>query len=209
MKPKAIVFDFGGVLIDWNPRYLFDQFFPGNHQATQSFLDEIGFDAWNRQFDKGIPFETGIMAMIKRFPVYREQLEAYNTRWEETVGGPILPSIKILRELYQAGFPLYGLSNWSAEKFALVRPKYEFFNWFKAIILSGEVNQVKPDPEIFLTLLRTIGYQASHCLFVDDAPANIAAARELGFDTIHFLSPHQLGTAFRDKGFDQLKFVPD
>ena len=100
----------------------------------------------------------------------------------------------ILRSLKKLGYALYGLSNWSTEKFRLVRHKYEFFDWFEAIVVSGEVRLVKPDPRIFTLFLNMIGRTASECLLIDDSAANVAAARQLGFAAIHYESPGQLQT---------------
>lgn len=191
-KVSAVVFDFGGVLIDWNPHYLYGKFFGPDPKATDRFLQEIGFNEWNQQLDKGRPFAEGVTELTQRFPSYKELIRAFDERWEETLAGPIEPTIDILRVLKETGYSLYGLSNWSAEKFATVRNKYDFFQWFKLIILSGEEKLLKPDPQIFKALLYRSGLAASDCLFVDDSAANIAAAKELGFDTVHFQSSAQL-----------------
>lgn len=200
MDQKAIVFDFGGVLMDWSPRYLYRHFFNEDLAATDRFLEEIGFAAWNLEFDRGRPFAAGIAELAGRFPAYQELIEAYDERWEETLVGPIEPTVAILRALKNAGYPLFGLSNWSAEKFAGVRQKYDFFQWFEEIVLSGEVKLVKPDPLIFAYLLRKSGRRANQCLFVDDSIHNIAVAEKLGFATIHFQSPEQLKTELQEKG---------
>jgi len=197
---SAIVFDFGGVLIDWNPYYLFRRFFEDDAQKTARFLAEINFQAWNLQLDQGRVFADVISEVKHRFPAHRALIQAYEERWEETLAGPIQPTVEILHELRQAGHRLYGLTNWSAETFALVRYKYEFFSWFEAIIVSGEEKLAKPDPRIFLVMLKKINQTAGECLFVDDSPANIQAARELGLQTIRFESPEQLRMALIDRG---------
>jgi 2-haloacid dehalogenase len=203
-KIMALVFDFGGVLMDWSPHYLYQQFFDADPVKVDRFLKEIGFAEWNQQFDQGFPFSEGINQLIKRFPVYRELIQAYDERWEETLAGPIQPTVDILRQLKaradQAEFSLYGLTNWSAEKFAAIRQQYEFFNWFQTIVVSGEEKLIKPDPRIYRALLQKSGRLAAECLFVDDSAANIAAAQSLGFDTIHFQSPKQLRMELSQRG---------
>ena len=174
---QAVVFDFGGVLMDWDPRYLYRKYFGGDYKAMESFFGEIGFAEWNRLFDAGRPFAEGIAELTRRFPARRELIRAYDERWEETLAGPIEPTVAILGDLRGAGNALYALSNWSAEKFALVRNKYEFFSWFDEIVISGEVGLTKPDRRIFEALIARIGRTASECLFVDDAERNIAAAK--------------------------------
>ncbi len=188
----AIVFDFGGVLMDWNPHYLYRSFFGNDPQATERFLAEVGFYEWNRQLDYGRPFAEVLGEAAARHPAHREMILAYDTRWEESIAGPIQPTVEILRELRETGHRLFALSNWSAKKFPLVRSKYEFFQWFEAIVLSGEEKTAKPEPAIYLALLRRAGLPAEECLFVDDSARNIEAARKLGFGTILYESPAQL-----------------
>jgi 2-haloacid dehalogenase len=197
---QAIVFDFGGVLIDWNPRHLYRKLFTNNPQEMERFLEEIGFFAWNLQQDAGRSFAEGVEEHCRLFPEYCELIRAYDDRWEESLGGTIQPSIAILQALKQAGLELYGLSNWSMEKFLLVRSRYEFLSWFESIVISGQVKLVKPDPRIFRLTLEEIGRPASECLLIDDSVANITVARGLGFKTIHFQSPQQLEIELKELG---------
>ena len=187
MQAPAIVFDFGNVLVDWDPRYLYRQFF-SDDQAIEHFLREIGFHEWNLAQDRGRPFAEAVSELCREYPHYCHLIRAYDSRWEETISGPIWPTVEILRQLKANDYELYGLSNWSLEKFSLVRPKYEFFSWFKAMVISGEVGLAKPDWQIFHLLLEKIGRPASECILIDDSPSNIAAAQQLGFITIQFRS---------------------
>jgi 2-haloacid dehalogenase len=189
---KAIVFDFGGVLIDWNPRHLYRKFFDGNDEAMEQFLVEIGFSEWNVRQDEGRSFAEAITELCGKFPQYTDLIRAYDERWEESVLGPIQPTVVILYALKQAGYLLYGLTNWSAETFQRFRPKHEFFSCFDTIIVSGEVKLLKPDPRIYTLLLDKTGRTAKECVFVDDSVANVAAAENLGFTGIKFESPQQL-----------------
>jgi 2-haloacid dehalogenase len=191
MKP-VFVFDFGNVLIDWDPRYLYRKLFGGDMQAVENFLREVRFFEWNLEQDAGRPFEEAVAEMCNRFPQYCELIRAYDQHYEESLGGPIWPTVEILRELKDAGYPLYALSNWPAEKYIQVRHKFPFFDWFDDIVISGEVRLAKPDARIFELLLTRIGRPAGDCLFIDDSPKNIAVAQSLGFQTIHFQSPEQL-----------------
>jgi 2-haloacid dehalogenase len=188
----AIVFDFGGVLFDWNPRYLYRQYFLDDERAMESFLDEIQFDEWNRQQDIGRPFSEAVVELSQRFPQYAGLINVFDTRWEETLAGVFPQSVAILERLYQAGFPLYALSNWSEEKFHLVRQRYDFLNWFDEIFISGKAGIAKPDPEIFRLFLKRAHREPQECLFIDDAAMNITIAKELGFQTLHFQSPEKL-----------------
>ena len=196
----AIVFDFGGVLIDWDPRYLYRKLFVDDPQGMERFLEEIDFYDWNLQQDAGRSFTEAVAEHCQLFPEYCELIRAYDARWEESLHGPIQPSVAILKALKQTDLELYGLSNWSVEKFQLVRCQYEFLNWFESIIISGQVRIVKPDPRIFRLMLDQIGRPASECLLIDDSVVNINVACELGFKTIHFQSPEQLKTELLDMG---------
>ena len=188
----AFIFDFGGVLINWDPRYLYRKLFDGETEAMERFLKEVDFYHWNARQDEGRPFSEGVAELCGKFPQYRDLIQAYDRRWDESIAGTYPETVAILRSLREMGYPLYGLSNWSVEKFLLVRHKYEVFDWFETILLSGEVKLVKPDPRIFAIMLERIGREASECLLVDDSIGNVEAARRLGFRAIHFQSAAQL-----------------
>jgi 2-haloacid dehalogenase len=188
----ALVFDLGGVLIDWNPRYLYRRYFPDDPQAIERFLSETSFFAWNVTQDAGLPFAEAVAEISARHPQYAELFRAYDEYYEETISGPIQPTVEILGELKQAGYPLYALSNWPSEKFYRVRPKFDFLGWFDRVLVSGDVGLVKPDPRIFTLLLEQIGRPAEACIFIDDSDGNVGAAMALGFQTIRFCSPEQL-----------------
>ena len=194
MSPQhitTIIFDFGGVLLDWNPYHLYRRFF-ANKTEIEKFLAEINFPEWNKQQDKGRPFAQGVAELSSEFPEYSHLIRAYRENWEESIVGPINGSVTLLKCLKAAGYSVYGLSNWSAETFPIAFNKYEFFNLFDGIIISGEVKIVKPDPAIFELMLRKIGRSPQECLLIDDSGTNIIAAQQLGFVTVHFQSPEQL-----------------
>jgi 2-haloacid dehalogenase len=192
MSIQAIIFDFGGVLIDWDPRYLYQNYFPEQPAAMERFLAEIDFYKWNEQQDRGRPFAEGIAELSAQFPLYTHLIQAYFDCWEDSISGPISGSVKILNRLKRNGYPVYGLSNWSAETYPRARHNYPFFDWFDDVILSGAVKLNKPDPAIFNLLLNKIGYTAPECLLIDDSQFNIDTAKKLGFATIHFKSPEHL-----------------
>jgi 2-haloacid dehalogenase len=189
---QAVVFDFGGVLIGWDPRNLFARYFPEQPQAMEDFLEEVSFMEWNAQQDKGRSFAEAVTIHSRKFPQHAHLLSAYHENWKESLTGSIEGTVELLRLLKEKGVPLYGLSNWSTETFTIVRHEFEFLNLFDEIILSGEVKMIKPEPEIFELCLQKIGMPAHQCLFIDDSQTNINTAKKLGFDTVHFISPEHL-----------------
>jgi len=188
---KAIIFDFGGVLLKWDPHKLYRRFFDQPQQIDQ-FLAEINFPYWNAEQDLGRPFAEGVSELSGQFPQYAHLIRAYYDHWEDSIVGPIPGTVEILRELKKAGYSLYGLSNWSAETYPRVQHQYDFFNLFDKIILSGDVKLIKPDPAIFNLTLQKIGCAANECLLIDDSEPNIIAAKKIGFATIHFRCSEQL-----------------
>jgi 2-haloacid dehalogenase len=197
---QAMVFDFGGVLLDWNPRHLYKKYFNGDSAGMERFLTKIGFNEWNMHQDAGRPFSVAVSELKSQHPKWAELIEAYHTRWEESINGSIDPTVSILQELRDKDYPLYGLSNFSIEKFNLIRNQYEFFNWFEDILLSAEVKLVKPDPGIYRALLERIQRKPGECTLVDDSAQNVEAAKKLGMDGIHFLSPAQLKGELAERG---------
>lgn len=182
---KDIVFDLGGVLIDWNPRYLYKKVF-STEAEMEWFLANVCTPQWNTQQDAGRPFAEGIELLKAKYPEYTFAIEFYRSRWEEMLGGVIEGSVEILRDLKMRGYHVYALSNWSMETFSLVKEKYGFLQAFDGMVISGEERLVKPDPEIYKRLLEKYSLKASNCVFIDDNAANISKAADLGFETILF-----------------------
>lgn len=189
---SSIIFDLGGVLVDWNPRHLYRRYFDSD-AAAESFLSEIGFAEWNLQQDRGRPFEAGVAELSSRFPQYAGLIRAYKDSWEDSLAGAIPGSVRILQQLREVGYSVYGLSNWSAETFPIARAKFDFLALFDNIVISGSVGMAKPEPGIFKLLLQKIGRTPGECLFIDDGRPNVDAARRLGLTGIYFTGPEQLG----------------
>jgi 2-haloacid dehalogenase len=188
---RAIVFDFGGVLLDWNPVHLYRHLLQDPAQIDK-FLSDVDFSGWNAQQDKGRPFAVAVAELSSRFPQYADLIRAYRERWQQSIAGPIKGSVEILRALKAAGHRIYGLSNWSAETFPLARSRFDFFGELEGYLISGEVGLIKPDPEIFMLFTKKFRFAPAECLLIDDSVQNIAEARRLGFLTIHFQSADQL-----------------
>lgn len=198
-KLKSIIFDFGNVLGVWDPRRLYENLLP-DARAVESFLQEVDFPAWNAEQDRGRPFSEGVALLSAQFPQHAHLIRAYHERWEESVVGAIEGTVEIVRQLAKAHYPLYILSNFSAEKFPVMRRRYPFLDLFDDIIISGEHKLIKPDAAIYHLTLRRIQRSATDCVFIDDSPPNLETARRLGFETIHYQSPPQLRGELRRIG---------
>ena len=189
--PTTVVFDLGNVLVRWNPRLLYEQLIPDADELEQFFGTVITHD-WIRDQDAGRTFADGIALLTAQFPHYEHEIRAFWERWEEMVPGPIEETVEILAELRQRQIPLYALTNWSHETFPIARPRFPFFEWFAGIVVSGDVQLVKPDARIYRHLLDAHGLRAEDCVFIDDSPANVAGAEAVGIAAVHFRSPERL-----------------
>ncbi len=176
---KNVVFDFGGVLIDWNQRYLYRKVF-ASEEEMEWFLANVCTGEWNARQDAGRPFAEGIAEAKAQYPQYSEQIEMFWSRWIEMVGGEIQENTDWLRRLKAEGYGIYGLTNWSAETLPQVMESYDFFSLFDGIVVSGEEHLLKPDPRIYRVLLNRYHLNPAECLFIDDNPQNVAAAKRIG-----------------------------
>ena len=185
---KFIVFDLGGVLIDWNPRYLYRKLID-DEADIDFFLSEVCNSKWNVKQDAGRALAEATAERIALFPEKRFLIEAFYDRWEEMLGGEIGESVEILRELKNKGESIYALTNWSGETFPIAEERFDFLQWFDGTLVSGVEKLAKPDPAIFHLLLKRYELRAQDCLFIDDSIINIDAASKMGFETHHFKSP--------------------
>jgi 2-haloacid dehalogenase len=189
---RIVVFDFGGVLLNWNPRHLYRKLFAGDEVAMESFLANVCTTAWNERQDAGRSFADGVAELLPRHPGKEALIAAFGQRFDEMIAGPIDGTVEILAELKRSGVPRYGLTNFSAETFRPQRRRFEFLSWFDGIVVSGEEGVIKPDPRIFRILLERYRIAPEEAVFIDDNPANAAAATALGIHGIHFRSPDAL-----------------
>ena len=193
LPPRLVVFDLGGVLIDWDPRYLYEKLFTDPAEMDR-FLGEVCNNKWNLEQDRGRTFADAVEEAAERHPGHRLHIEAYFSRWLEMIRGPITGTVQVLEELDARGEELVALSNWSSETFPLVRhdPIYAFLHRFRQIFISGELKLVKPDPAIYRHVLEATGRAAGECFFIDDNVENVEAARALGIRAHQFTSPESL-----------------
>jgi 2-haloacid dehalogenase len=184
-KIKNIVFDFGGVLLDWNPRYLYRSFFSDENEM-EHFLANICTNEWNAEQDRGRPFSEGIKLLLSKHPEHHEAIQLYFDKWENMLKCEISDGVKLLRELKDKDYRIWGLTNWSAETIPIAYSKHDFFKLFDGIVVSGEEKLLKPDKRIYEILLKRYMLNAEESVFIDDNFPNIKAAQELGFNAILF-----------------------
>jgi 2-haloacid dehalogenase len=184
-----VVFDLGGVLIDWDPRHLYRKLFAGDEAAMDHFLAHVCTHDWNRGQDAGRTFAEACRLLKAEHPDKAELIDAYHLRFDEMMPGPIAGSVEILAELRDRGTPLYGLTNFSAETYPPTYERFEFLRWFRGILVSGEVGVIKPDPRIFELLIERFRIEPQRAVYIDDVEANIAAARRFGIHAIQFTNP--------------------
>ena len=201
MEVKNLIFDLGGVLVDWNPEYVYLSVFEGDRKKMQTFFDEVCTFDWNENQDAGYSLAQATADRIALFPEQEELIKMYYGRWEEMLGGPIEATVALLKKLVDhPKYRVVALTNWSAETFPIALKRFEFLHWFEGIVVSGTEKTRKPFPEIYQTTLSRYNLKAEESLFIDDNARNITAAQALKIQTIHFLNPDQLATDLQTKG---------
>ena len=194
----TIVFDLGGVLIDWNPDYVFRTIFP-DEEKMRWFYNNICTPAWNEQQDAGRSLQVATEELVTQFPEHEENIRAYYGRWEEMLGGAIHGTVQILRDLKDSNqYKLYALTNWSHETFPVALERYDFLHWFDGRLVSGEEKTIKPYPIIYDLLVKRFSINPIKAIYIDDNKKNLEPAAQLGFKTIHFQSPAQLGASLKE-----------
>lgn len=187
----AVIFDLGGVLIDWNPRHLYRKLF-ADEAEMERFLAEVCTPAWNLEQDRGRPWAQAIAELSARHPEKAELIAAYRGRWPEMLNGAIAGTVALLERLDEAGVPLFALTNWSAETWPHAEQLYPFLARFRAIVVSGRIGLVKPEPAIYRHALARFGLAPERTLFIDDSAGNVEGARAVGLNAIRFEGPESL-----------------
>lgn len=182
----TIIFDLGGVLIDWNPEYVFRHLIP-DPERRRFFFENICTHDWNVEQDAGRPIAEATEMLVNQYPDWESDIRAYYGRWEEMLGGPIPETVELLRELRDQGrCRLLALTNWSAETFPVALSRYDFLHWFEGIVVSGEERTRKPFPDIYETLLDRYSVEPSSAIFIDDSLKNVEGAEAVGINGAHF-----------------------
>ncbi|MEP3836528.1 MAG: HAD family phosphatase [Algibacter sp.] len=192
-KIDTIIFDLGGVLIDWNPEYVFLDVFNNNKEKTKWFLDHICTSDWNENQDAGYPIAQATEDRVALFPEYEKEIRLFYGQWTDMLGGAIEGTVNILKKCIESkNYKVVALTNWSAETFPIALNRFEFLNWFEGILVSGEENTRKPFEDIYNLTLERFNINPEHAVFIDDNLRNIEAANKLGIDGIHFETSEKL-----------------
>ena len=182
---KNIVFDFGGVLVDWNPRYFYRNIFQ-TEEEMEYFLTNVCTPEWNTRTDSEMTFAEAIEMLVPKFPQYEREIRLYWDGWLDMLHAEIHESILMKESLRADGYKLYGLTNWSAETMPRAMTKFGFMKGLDGMIVSGEEGIKKPDEKIFRLLLERYNLRPEETVFFDDHIENVIAAREIGIHGIHF-----------------------
>lgn len=199
-RVRVVVFDLGGVLIDWNPRHLYRKLIH-DEAAIEEFLANVCTGEWNASHDAGRPFADGIAERVALFPDKAELIRAFHDRHSEMLAGPIDGTVALLERMPQEDVPVFALTNWSAETFAIERPMFPFLERFRDIVVSGVEKVIKPDPAIYRIACARGGFAPHEAVFIDDSEKNVLGARAFGMAGIHFRSPRQLAGELAALGF--------
>jgi 2-haloacid dehalogenase len=186
---SVVVFDVGGVLLEWNPRHLYRKLFAGDDDAMETFLRDVCTEEWNERQDAGRTFAEAAAELLPAHPDKAHLIHAFGTRFDEMIPGAIDATVDIVRELKVNRVPVYAVTNWSAETFPPQRERFDFLAQFDGIVVSGEEGVIKPDVRIFRILLDRYSIDPHTAVFIDDNPANAESAATLGIHGIHFQSP--------------------
>lgn len=188
---KNIIFDYGAVLLDWNPHHLYDGYF-GSEEKAEWFLQNVCTYTWNTQHDGGKPVAEGTAELIAQFPEWEKEIRMYYGCFEQMIGGQIEGMYELITGLKQRGYHVYGLTNWSGETYPLVRHKYPIFDLMEGMVVSGDEKMLKPNAEIFELLLQRYGLKAEESVFIDDNANNCQGARNVGLQAIQFKDARSL-----------------
>ena len=193
-KINTIIFDLGGVLIDWNPLYVFNDLIP-DEKRRQEFFDTVCTSHWNEQQDAGTLIEVATNERIAMFPVWENEIRAYYGRWVEMLGDANHGTVEILKNLIDSpDYRVYALTNWSAETFPVAKSieRFQFLHWFEGVLVSGEENLLKPQPEIYEAILSRFDIDRTKAVFIDDNYKNVVGSEAVGLKAIHFTTPELL-----------------
>ena len=196
---RTIIFDIGNVLVDWDPRYLYEKLIPDEEEREWFVRDVVNMD-WHKEHDRGRSVADGVALLQKQYPEYGEWIEAYDTRWDETINSTIDGTLELLEQLVDKGLPVFAITNFPKEKFAEFRKQYAFTSLFEGVVVSAEEGLIKPDPRIFHVALNRYKIDPEASLFIDDRLDNVLAAEQLNMVGHQFTEPSRLKLHLQELG---------
>jgi len=198
---NTVIFDLGGVLIDWNPAYVFDENYFETPEQRKFFFENVCTGDWNENQDAGYPLQKATEEKLAEFPEWKKPILDFYGRWEEMLGGPIHETVEIFRELkHKTDLKFYALTNWSAETFPVALDRFEFLHWFDGRLVSGEEKTRKPFPDFYQKLIDKFSINPSSAIFIDDNLRNVKAAETHGMISIHFTNADELKKTLNEMG---------
>ncbi len=198
---KTIIFDLGGVLIDWNPKYVFNNTYFETEEKREYFFNHICTSDWNEEQDAGRSIVEATEELIQQFPDWEKAIRDFYGRWTDMLYGPIQETVNIFQQLKESGkYKIYALTNWQVGLFDIALVRYNFLHWFDGRVVSGEEKMRKPFPEFYNLLLNRYNVKVEEALFIDDNLRNVKAAEELGIKSIHFQSAEQMSEKLKEAG---------
>jgi HAD superfamily hydrolase (TIGR01509 family) len=196
--------DLGGVLLDWDRRYLYRKIFNDagrdNSGRMDWFLTHVCSLEWNMTQDEGRPWSVAEAELVAHYPDFEPEIRAYRARWHEMISGPIMGTVAILDDLAARDVPIYSITNFASDTYRETSARFSFFQHFRGVVVSGDEGLLKPDPRIYRLLEARYGIDLTDCVFVDDVPANCNGARDCGMHAIEFTSPDQARNCLRELG---------
>ena len=200
-KIDTVIFDLGGVLIDWNPEYLYAKIFKDDKEKMDWFLSNVCTPDWNMEQDAGRSFEDATKLLVKEYPEYKKEISAFYERWEEMIKSEIYDTVLILNYLKELNeVKLYALTNWSIQTFPIAQQRFDFLKQFEGIVVSGEEKTRKPYSRIYEITLKRYDLSPETCLFIDDSIDNVNAAKSLNINALHYKNPSQLRSELNQLG---------
>lgn len=197
---NTVIFDLGGVLIDWNPRYLYQKIFK-TEEEIDYFLENICTSEWNEEQDGGRSLSDATRLLVEKHPEHKTAIEHYYNSWEEMLNGEISGTVEVLEKLKKSGkYKLYALTNWSSETFPIALKRFPFLSYFDGIVVSGKENDRKPFPSFYQLMLDRYRIDAATAVFIDDRYSNIEGAEKVGISGIHYTDPVQLENDLKARG---------
>jgi len=196
-KITTVVFDVGKVLFEWDLRHLFAKLI-ADKAELEYFVTHVVTPEWHFQHDAGRPLAEMTAERTALYPKYKNEIDAYRTRFNETIPGPVTGSLEIVRELAERAVPLFAITNFGAEFWERFRPTQPIFDHFGDVVVSGVEKMVKPDPDIYALALRRFGLKPGEAIFIDDNHDNVVSARANGFAAHHFTDAEKLRRALVD-----------